>query len=190
MISCSQCLAQTCSGIPPQPLVCDQEYPESQHVRVEHHPILNRRYCWWKKSCTTWDVKNHPNDGILTISTGAGFLPSTVRIFIPGWNFLSLSFVGCIRDDHLLKAGHLSANHSRWQLHFAPRQPLQCNHRLQFVGCAVLAQTAEWRQTDAVLDQSYVYIYVYIIYDLCTAMIYRYSQSCSGLYPPNQIKEN
>ena len=35
-------------------------------------------YCWWKKSCTTWDVQNPVNDGMFTISTGAGFQPSTV----------------------------------------------------------------------------------------------------------------
>ena len=35
--------------------------------------------CWWKNSCTTWDVRNHVNDGIFTISTGAGFLSSTVH---------------------------------------------------------------------------------------------------------------
>ena len=32
-------------------------------------------YCWWKKSCTTWDVKNSVNHGINYLSTGAGFLP-------------------------------------------------------------------------------------------------------------------
>ena len=36
------------------------------------------RYCWWKKSCTIWDVSNPVNNGTFTISTGAGFLPSTV----------------------------------------------------------------------------------------------------------------
>ena len=31
--------------------------------------------CLWKKSCTTWDVfENLVNNGIFTISTGAGFL--------------------------------------------------------------------------------------------------------------------
>ena len=35
-------------------------------------------YCWWKKSCSTWDVWNPANNGILAISTGAEFLPSTV----------------------------------------------------------------------------------------------------------------
>ena len=41
--------------------------------------------CWWKKSCTSWDVQNPKNNGInwinyqkTTIFCGAGFLPSTV----------------------------------------------------------------------------------------------------------------
>ena len=38
-------------------------------------------YCWWKKSCTTWDVQNPVNDGMFTISTGAGFQPSTVWLY-------------------------------------------------------------------------------------------------------------
>ena len=37
-------------------------------------------YCWWKKSCTTWDVWNPTINGINYLSTGAGFLPSTVSI--------------------------------------------------------------------------------------------------------------
>ncbi len=38
-----------------------------------------RWYCWWKKSCTTWDVQNLVNNGInYYLPTGAGFLPSTV----------------------------------------------------------------------------------------------------------------
>ena len=35
-------------------------------------------YCWWKKSCTTWDAWNPVKNEIFTISTDAGFLPSTV----------------------------------------------------------------------------------------------------------------
>ena len=35
-------------------------------------------YYWWLKSCTTWDVWNPINNGTFTISTGAGFQPSTV----------------------------------------------------------------------------------------------------------------
>ena len=40
----------------------------------------NSWYGWWKKSCTTWIVKNHVNNGISYLSTGAGFLPSTVLL--------------------------------------------------------------------------------------------------------------
>ena len=35
-----------------------------------YYPV---EYCWWKKSCTTWDAKNSRN----YLSTRAGFLPST-----------------------------------------------------------------------------------------------------------------
>ena len=35
-------------------------------------------YGGWKKSCTTWDGWNPMNNGINHLSTGAGFLPSTV----------------------------------------------------------------------------------------------------------------
>ena len=44
-------------------------------------PIF-RSYCWWKKSCTTWDVENPKNNGINNLSTGAGFQPSTVAIVL------------------------------------------------------------------------------------------------------------
>ena len=37
-------------------------------------------YCWWLKSCTTWDVWNPINNGINYLSTGAGFQPSTVSL--------------------------------------------------------------------------------------------------------------
>ena len=33
-----------------------------------------------QKSCTTWDVYNPVNNGIFTISTGAGFPPSNIGI--------------------------------------------------------------------------------------------------------------
>ena len=39
-------------------------------------------YCWWKKSSTTWDLWNLVNNGINYLSTGAGFLPSTVTQWI------------------------------------------------------------------------------------------------------------
>ena len=35
-------------------------------------------YCGWKKFCTTLDDWNPINNGIIHLSTGAGFLPSTV----------------------------------------------------------------------------------------------------------------
>ena len=53
---------------------------KSEMVRCCLKALIRRygSYCWWKKSCTTWDVKNPVSNGIFTISTGAGFLPSTV----------------------------------------------------------------------------------------------------------------
>ena len=42
-------------------------------------------YCWWKRSCTTWHVKNLVTNGINSLSTGAGFLPSTVVDYL--WSF-------------------------------------------------------------------------------------------------------
>ena len=45
-------------------------------------PLLS--YCWWKKSCTPWDVKNPVNNGKNYPSTVAGFLPSTVfLVYLP-----------------------------------------------------------------------------------------------------------
>ena len=38
----------------------------------------NEPYCWWKKSCTTWDVKFLLDNPINHQSTGAGVLPSTL----------------------------------------------------------------------------------------------------------------
>ena len=42
-----------------------------------------RKYGGWKKSYTTLDGWNPVNNGINHLSTGAGFLPSTVRLFSP-----------------------------------------------------------------------------------------------------------
>ena len=41
----------------------------------------SERYCWWLKSCTTWDVWNPINNGKDYLSTGAGFQPSTTFDF-------------------------------------------------------------------------------------------------------------
>ena len=53
-------------------------------------------YCWWLKSCTTWDVWNLINNGINYISTGAGFQPSTV------WNpiYYSLKLTAKIAPEN------------------------------------------------------------------------------------------
>ena len=51
--------------------------PQSEPLEVgswSQKPTGFGTYCWWKKSRTTWDV----NSGISYLSTGAGFLPSTV----------------------------------------------------------------------------------------------------------------
>ena len=37
-------------------------------------------YCWWKKSCTTWDGWNPANNGVIIILGGEGFCPSTVLL--------------------------------------------------------------------------------------------------------------
>ena len=50
----------------------------------QHQKRIARRktsYCWWKKSCTISRVWNPANIGINYLSTGAGFLPSTVSLF-------------------------------------------------------------------------------------------------------------
>ena len=59
-------------------------------ISILVHPLVNPKefksktclqlYCWWKNSCTTRHVWNPENNGIFTISTGAGFLPPTVCI--------------------------------------------------------------------------------------------------------------
>ena len=50
-------------------------------------------YCWWLKSCTTWDVWNPINNGIHYLSTGAGFQPSTVSYISYGqrWPFVGIN---------------------------------------------------------------------------------------------------
>ena len=43
------------------------------------------RYCWWKKSCTTWDAQHPVNNGINyqpQLNWLAGFQPSTVSLFL------------------------------------------------------------------------------------------------------------
>ena len=56
-------------------------------------PFQPQAYCWWKKSCTTLRcIKTFLNNRIDYISTGAGFLPSTVSLELGNVrrNFLNL----------------------------------------------------------------------------------------------------
>ena len=43
-----------------------------------HNVLPSCCHCWWKKSCPMCDVSNPVNHGTSHLSTGAGFLPSTV----------------------------------------------------------------------------------------------------------------
>ena len=49
-----------------------------KHIYIYIYWDILKTYFWWKKSCTTWDVQGPVNNGINYLSTGAGFLPSTV----------------------------------------------------------------------------------------------------------------
>ena len=60
-------------------------------------------YCWWKKFCTTWDVQNLVNNGINYLSTGAGFLPSTVYLWAIFVQFLNLNVSGILFGDSFPK---------------------------------------------------------------------------------------
>ena len=67
---------------------------ESPRFEVEKRYLhsLKVTYCWWKKSCTTWDGLNFINNGIIIILGGAGFPPSTVAparkiTFVPTLHF-------------------------------------------------------------------------------------------------------
>ena len=67
-------------------------------------------YCWWKKSCTTWDVQNPVNYEITYLSTGAGFLPSTVSlIYIVQFNF-------CCFALYLLKIWVVKLEYKPWDV--------------------------------------------------------------------------
>ena len=58
----------------------NHQYEVIESQKSQHVQRRACKYCWWKKSCTSWDVKLPVNNGInyqpqLVI---AGFLPSTV----------------------------------------------------------------------------------------------------------------
>ena len=68
--------------------------------------VLVVLYCGWKKSCTTLDGWNPINNGINYLSTGAGFLPSTV-------SSLLLCFA---LFPSLLTECSIGSSHSCWKM--------------------------------------------------------------------------
>ena len=53
--------------------------PTALGWRLKHAKIREiMRYCWWKKSCTSWCSRYPSNHNALYIPGGAGFLPTTV----------------------------------------------------------------------------------------------------------------
>jgi len=56
-------------------------YRKMATIKSQHALYVCKNWTWHKqkkKSCTTWDVQNLVKNGINYLSTGAGFLPSTV----------------------------------------------------------------------------------------------------------------
>ena len=72
---------------PKQWTICLFGQSLKKNIRYNLHQVYDSLpYCWWKKSCTTWDVQNLVNNGINYLSTGAGFLPSTVWVILMNEN--------------------------------------------------------------------------------------------------------
>ena len=65
--------------------------------------VMFHIYCGWKKSCTTLDGWTPIDNGINHLSTGAGFLPSTVLLKVQG-RASRLGFIS--------KASHIVRNQS------------------------------------------------------------------------------
>ena len=53
---------------------------QSGKMHLDTSPVST--YCWWRKSCATWDVHNPVNNGINYLSTG-GRISSTNSMYIP-----------------------------------------------------------------------------------------------------------
>ena len=51
-------------------------------------------YCWWTKSCTTWDLQSPISNGIIIILGSAGFCPSTALPY-------SIKISSCFHLTHL-----------------------------------------------------------------------------------------
>ena len=83
------------------------------------------KYCWWKKSCTTWDVKNLVNNGINYLSICAGFLPSTVYHTWIGVMISAFPFENCCFSIEMpLQNFQISICLSKKQLNFVSSLPL------------------------------------------------------------------
>ena len=76
-----------------------------------------RCYCWCKKSCATWDVWNLVKSGMNYLSTGAGFLPSTVIMLVLGSVYHIMWFFKLTWGFSLWHKIHRS-----WHLQQPPRQ--------------------------------------------------------------------
>ena len=59
-------------------LFVSREFKNLDNCSGQWYCWWRKSYCLWKKSCTTCDGQNPINNGINYLSTGAGFLPSTV----------------------------------------------------------------------------------------------------------------
>ena len=98
---------------------------------------------------TTWDVQNPLNNGIFTISTGAGFLPSTVSFPFCGW-LLDRSYVSlvqrlvitaCLIDGHIIDKFQ-RPNIQQHQLSTVDKPAFQVSHEkttliFHYTGCLI-----------------------------------------------------
>ena len=87
-----------------QTVICwDAILPHIVMVPWKNGCISSLQYCWWLKSCTTWDVENPINNGINYLSNGAGFQPSTVVLMA----YFQLQPLSSSKKDHFnLKVFH------------------------------------------------------------------------------------
>ena len=70
---------------------CETVELASIHQNAKHKKTS--RYCWWKKSCTTLDVKNLVNTEVNYLSAGAGISSnSTTSCILLVWFLLALSW--------------------------------------------------------------------------------------------------
>ena len=100
-------------------------------------------YCWWLKSCTTWDVWNPINDGIHYLSTGAGF-QSTASYISYGqrWPFVGINI---------------------FSYSFQPKKSLHPPGPSTFQGIFVRTRSingVSWFQEKLVVGDIYIYIYI------------------------------